>query len=68
MLEVVTPTANVSCERLLDGAKHRCRIGTVPSAVAPGQSLSPRVLILFDPALPRSVLCLSGIALRNSSS
>ena len=39
-----------------------CRIGTVPSAVAPGQTQSQRALVVVDPALPRSVLCLLGIA------
>jgi len=39
------------------------RVGTVPSAVAPGQPLSSGVAVEFDPALPRSVLCLLGIGL-----
>jgi hypothetical protein len=37
-----------------------CRIGTEPSAVAPGQTQETRPKIDFDPALPRSVLCLPG--------
>ena len=35
-----------------------CRVGTEPSAVAPGQTQETRPKIDFDPALPRSVLCL----------
>ncbi len=38
-----------------------CRVGTVPSAVAPGQTLAAGVSLASDPALPRSVLCLLGI-------
>ena len=38
-----------------------CRVGTEPSAVAPGQSDGAGVYLAFDPALPRSVLCLLGI-------
>src|SRR6185369_15267346 len=37
-----------------------CRVGTVPSAVAPGQRHAGCVYLAFDPALPRSVLCLPG--------
>src|SRR5215213_3627144 len=36
-----------------------CRVGTEPSAVAPGQMQVTRPLHHVDPALPRSVLCLS---------
>ena len=36
-------------------------IGTEPSAVAPGQIQANRPVREFDPALLRSVLCLTGI-------
>jgi len=40
-----------------DQVKHeKCQVGTVPSAIAPGQSHAVDVLLAFDPALPRSVL------------
>src|SRR3954452_23573223 len=39
------------------------RAGTEPSAVAPDQSPAARVWLAFDPALPRSVLCLLGCSL-----
>ena len=39
-----------------------CRVGTVPSAVAPGQRQPTRVKTKVDPALPLSVPCLLGIA------
>jgi hypothetical protein len=38
-----------------------CRVGTEPSAVAPGQTQSSGVFVVFDPALPRSVLCFANI-------
>jgi hypothetical protein len=37
-------------------AERACRVGTVPSAVAPGQTHNPSGLRGGDPALPRSVL------------
>src|SRR5690349_9165137 len=50
------------CEFGASRAMHGCRGGTVPSAVAPGQHQPRCVLVVVDPPLPRSVLCLPGIS------
>src|SRR6185369_6778729 len=44
-----------------------CRVGTEPSAVAPGQLQSTNQKTTCDPALPRSVLCLLGKSLAYSN-
>src|ERR1044071_3034559 len=45
-------------------ARDQCRVGTLPSAVAPGQVTHFCALVVVNPALPRSVLmCLLGITL-----
>ena len=43
------------------GGRYNCRVGTEPSAVAPGQMQDKRPPRDFDAALPRSVRCLLGI-------
>ena len=55
MVAVIWSKAFLRCATLSS------RVGTVPSEVATGQRSQRLKTINFDPALPRSVLCLFGI-------